>query len=85
MLQLIQSKEIITEKEIYKRYPNSMCILQDAKDPNDVKGIIVAVSTDRSSYRDLCIKKDELVDNGVDCTLIGSYNGGVIGVLSGHN
>lgn len=82
MLKIIESKEIVTEIEVYEKYPNSMFILQDVKDPNNVKGRLVAISTDRSSYRDICIKRKELADSGVDCVLLGSYNGGVIGVLS---
>jgi len=82
MLKIMESTELVTEKEVYEKYPNTMFILQDVKDPNDVRGILVAVSTDRSSYRDICIKRKELSDKGVDCVLLGSYNGGVIGVLS---
>ena len=82
MLKLFDSTEIISEKEVIKQYPNSMFILKDVKDPNNVCGILIAVSTDKESYRDLCIKRKELVDKGVDCALLGSYNGGAIGVLS---
>lgn len=82
MLKLFNSLEIVTEQEVNTRYPNSMYILQDVKDPNDVRGILVAVSTDKESYRDICIKRKELAEKGVDCALLGSYNEGAIGVLN---
>lgn len=59
-----------------------MFVLKDVKDPSNIKGVLVAVSTSRDSYRDICIKHKELADSGVDCALLGSYNAGVIGVLS---
>ena len=82
MFKLVNSSKIVSDKEVNQMYPNSMFILQDVKDPSDVKGVWVAVSTSRDSYRDICIKRKELADSGVDCALLGSYNGGVIGVLS---
>ena len=39
-----QSTEIRTEKELYNKYPNSMFILQDGKEQNEVKGILLAIS-----------------------------------------
>ena len=85
MLKLFNTTEIISEKDINIQYPNSMYMLQDVKDPNNVKGILLAVSTDKKSYRDICIKRKGLADRGIDCALLGSYNGGAIGVLSNSN
>ncbi len=85
MLQIFNNPEYLAEKEINKRYPNSRFILQDVKDVNNVKGYLIAVSTDRNSFKELCTKRDELLDKGLDVSLLGSYGGMKIGVLSKCN
>ena len=82
MFKIINDNRIISEQEVKRAYPNSMYILQDIKDVNDVKGILVAVSTTKDSYRDLCLLRKELSDKNIDCALLGSYNGGNVGVLN---
>lgn len=52
------------------------------KDINNISGVLVAVSTSKDSYRDICILRKKLEDADVDCALLGSYNGGKIGVLN---
>ena len=82
MLKIINSEQVMSDREVFQLYPNSMFLLQDVTDPNNIQGRLLAVSTSRDSYRDICIKRKELTDQGIDCALLGSYNGGAIGVLS---
>ena len=84
MLTMIDENTIVSEQEVKKRYPNSMYIIQDIKDVNNVSGKLIAVSTSKDSYRQLCTLRKELSDNGLDCALLGSYNGGKIGVLNNN-
>ena len=82
MLNVINNDTLITEQEVKEKYPNSMYIMRDIKDVNNVAGVLVAVSTSKDSYRDICVLRKELADKGQDCALLGSYNGGNIGVLN---
>ena len=82
MLKEFTDNKTYTEKEINKLYPNSMYIVKDIKDINNISGVLMAVSTSRDSYKDICIIRKKLSDAGEDCALLGSYNGGSIGVLN---
>ena len=82
MYKIFKDNTIVSEQEVRKKYPNSMYILKNVEDVNNVRGILIAVSTSRDSYRDICILRKELADSKIDCTLLGSYNGGRIGVLN---
>ncbi|MGN0153206.1 MAG: hypothetical protein ACI4A3_02055 [Lachnospiraceae bacterium] len=82
MLKIFDNPEYLSEKEVMRKYPHSRFILKDVKDVNNVKGQLMAVSTDRESFKQLCIKRDELLDKGLDVALLGSYGGTKIGVLS---
>lgn len=82
MFKVFEELKMYTYTEVETLYPDSMFILTDVMDINSIQGNLVAISTDRTSYRDICIKKSELEDSGVPCLLAGSYtSGGVIGVL----
>lgn len=82
LFKIFETSEIYTEKEVNRMYPNSMFILADTNDPNNVNGALVAVSTSKESYKDICMKRKELVDKGIDCALLGSYNRSNTGVLT---
>ena len=82
MFRVMSDSRIVTEQEVKEKYPNSMYIIQDIKDVNNVAGILVAVSTSKDSYRDICVLRKEMADKGLDCALLGSYNGGKTGVLN---
>ena len=84
MFIMIDEDIIVTEQEVKKRYPNSMYIMQDIKDVNSVSGKLIAVSTSKDSYKQICILRKELSDKGLDRALLGSYNGGKIGVLNNN-
>lgn len=85
MLKIFDNPEYISEKEVIRKYPHSRYILKDIKDVNNVAGQLLAVSTDRESFKELCEKRDELLDKGLDVALLGSYGGMKIGVLSKYN
>lgn len=85
MLKVFENPEFLTEKEVMRKYPHSRFILQDVRDVNNVAGQLLAVSTDRESFKELCIKRDELLDKGLDVALLGSYGGMKIGVLNKCN
>ena len=82
MYKIFKDNTIVSEQEVRKKYPNSMYILKNVEDVNNVRGILIAVSTSRDSYRDICILRKKLADSKIDCALLGSYNGGRIGVLN---
>lgn len=85
MLKEFTDNKTYTEKEINMLYPNSMYILKDIKDINNIRGILMAVSTSRDSYKDICIIRKKLSDAGEDCVLLGSYNGGSMGILNSRS
>lgn len=82
MLRVFDNPEYLSEKEIMQRYPNSKFILKDVIDVNNVAGQLLAVSTDRESFKTLCIKRDEFLDKGYDVALLGSYGGMHTGILN---
>lgn len=75
MLKIFDNPEYLTEREVRNRYPDSRYILQDVKDVNHVAGYLLAVSTDRETFKDICIQRDEYADRGLDVALLGSYGG----------
>lgn len=85
MLKIFDNPEYLSEKEVMRKYPHSRFILQDVKDVNNVAGQLLVVSTDRESFKELCIKRDEFLDKGLDVSLLGSYGGMKIGVLNKCN
>jgi len=61
----------------------SECKCRDLDFSGDNTGV---VCTDESSFSEICAKKQELVDAGIDCLLAGSYNyGGRVHVFSRSN
>ena len=82
MLKVFNTPEYLTEREVMERYPDSKFILKDVTDVNNVAGQLLAVSTDRESFKELCLKRDEFLDMNYDVALLGSYGGMKIGVLS---
>ena len=53
MLKIFDNPEYISEKEVIRKYPHSRYILKDIKDVNNVAGQLLAVSTDRESFKNV--------------------------------
>ena len=85
MFKVFDTPEFLTEQDIVKMYPHSRYILKDIKDINNVSGYLMAVSTDKSSFIQICEKREELSESGLDVALLGSYGGMKLGVLSKVN
>ena len=64
---------LYTYKEVIELYPRSMFILAGDIDVNDIKGMLIAVSTNESTFMDICKKRSQLEQEGIMCLLAGSY------------
>lgn len=74
--------KLLTEQEIIANYPNSKYLLKNIEDVNNIKGYLVAVSTDKDSYKKICEEREKLAEAGEDVTLCGTYNGFSFGIVN---
>lgn len=80
MLRIFNNPEYLTEEEANRKYPNCKYIMKDIKDVNRVAGEVLAVSTNKKSFSELCDYFHTLPEN-YDVVIMGSYGGSTIGIL----
>lgn len=77
MLKILDEKEMRTEKSVADEYKGCMFILTNYTELQNPKGYLYCISTSRDSYRDICMKADELENKDIPCILTGSYKDSV--------
>ena len=74
MLKIIDSNLVERTSLIRARYPRSKFLIKGDYDCNDPKGKLYAVSTDKSSFKEICHIMNEMCKKGESVTLMGSYH-----------